>query len=62
MGYTNAVADYQNCMTFILQDKIPDAAGVFIDDVCIKGDQTSNGQPGWEEATIPENNGIRTFV
>jgi hypothetical protein len=38
MGYTNAVVEYQNCMMFILQDEIPNIAGVFIDDVCIKGD------------------------
>jgi hypothetical protein len=30
MGYTNAVGEYQNCMTFILQDKIPDTAGVLL--------------------------------
>jgi hypothetical protein len=62
MGYTNAVAEYQNCMTFILQDEIPNIAGVFIDDVCIKGDRTSDGEPGWEIKTIPENEGIREFV
>jgi hypothetical protein len=62
MGYTNAVAEYQNCMTFILQEEIPDVAGVFIDDVCIKGERTMDGAPGWEELMIPENQDIRKFV
>ena len=36
-GFTNSVADFQNCMTFILQDEIPHTVGVMIDDISIKG-------------------------
>ncbi len=40
MGYTNLPAEFQNCMTFILQDEIPHVANIFIDDLPIKGPQT----------------------
>jgi hypothetical protein len=63
MGYTNAVAEYQKCMTFILQDKITaQKAGVFIDDVGIKGDMTPCLSDYWTQETIPENSGIQKFV
>jgi hypothetical protein len=61
-GYTNAVADYQNTMSFLLQDKIPDVAGVFIDDVGIKGDLVPIDNPNWMDKCIPANPGIRAFV
>jgi hypothetical protein len=37
MGYTNSPDEFQKCMTFILQDEIPDVANIFIDDLPIKG-------------------------
>jgi hypothetical protein len=40
MGYTNSPAEFQKCMTFILQDEIPDVANIFIDDLPIKGPAT----------------------
>ncbi len=40
MGYTNSPAEFQNCMTFILQDEIPHVANIFIDDLPIKRPQT----------------------
>lgn len=62
MGYTNSPAEFQNCMTFILQDEIPHVANIFIDDLPIKGPQTryldSNGKP----STLSENPGIRQFI
>ena len=62
MGFTNAPAEFQRCMTFILQEEIPSIANVFIDDIPIKGPDTcyldSNGLP----ETIPENPGIRRFI
>ena len=47
MGYTNSPAEFQACMMFILQDEVPEKAGVFIDDVPIKGPPTRYvGQDG----------------
>ncbi len=49
MGYTNSPSEFQNCMTFILQEEIPHVANIFIDDLPIKGPQTryldANGNP-----------------
>ena len=62
MGYTNSPAEFQACMMFILQDEVPDKAGVFIDDVPIKGPPTRYiGKDGQEER-IPQNPGIRRFI
>ena len=36
-GFTNSVTEFQDCMTFILQDEIPHIANIFIDDCAIKG-------------------------
>ena len=62
MGFTNSPAEFQACMTFILQDEIPNVAGVFIDDIPIKGPESKYLTEGGEEATIPENPGIRRYV
>lgn len=62
MGFTNSPAEFQACMTFVLQDEIPDVANVFIDDLPIKGPTTQyldeNGLP----ETLLENPGIRRFI
>ena len=62
MGYTNAPAEFQNCMTFILQNEIPRYAGVFIDDLPVKGPKTwypdKNGNP----EVLKENPGIRRAI
>jgi hypothetical protein len=60
--YTNAVADHQNTMSFLLQDKIPDVAGKFIDDVGIKGDLVPIDNPNWMDEHILANPEIRAFV
>jgi len=39
-GFTNSVAEFQNCTMFILQDEIPLHVGVLIDDIGIKGPPT----------------------
>ena len=62
MGYVNAPAEFQACMMFILQDEIPDKAGVFIDDIPIKGPPTKYQGPDGKEETIPENPGIRRYI
>ena len=62
MGYTNSPAEFQACMMFILQDEVPTKAGVFIDDIPIKGPPTrylnTEGQP----KAIPQNPGIRQYI
>jgi hypothetical protein len=62
MGYTNSPIEFQNCMVFILQDEIPDTAGIFIDDCAIKGPRTAY----LDDAQMPEllatNPGIRRFI
>jgi hypothetical protein len=62
MGFTNAVAEFQNCVVFILQDEIPLTANVFIDDLGIKGPASRHELPGGGYQTIPENPGIRRFI
>ena len=62
MGFTNSPAEFQACMTFILQDEIPEVAGVFIDDIPIKGPETRYEREDGTEETILENPGIRRFV
>ena len=61
-GFTNSVTEFQDCMTFILQDEIPHIANIFIDDCAIKGPKTQcldqNGNP----ETMAENPGIRKFI
>jgi hypothetical protein len=62
MGYTNSPAEFQACMMFILQNEVPEKAGVFVDDIPIKGPKSEyldkNGQP----ETIPGNCNIRWFI
>jgi hypothetical protein len=62
MGYTNLVPEFQNCMNLILRDKIPSKAGVFIDDVGIKGSLALPGTDGWKTEVISQNKGIHKFV
>ena len=62
MGFTNSPAEFQKCMTFILQHEIPEKANIFIDDLPIKGPSTQYlGEDGQPE-TLPENPGIRRFI
>ena len=62
MGYANAPAEFQSCMTFILEDEIPNVADVFIDDVPIRGPADKYLTPEGKEETIPENPGIRRYI
>ena len=61
-GYTNAVAEFQNCITFVLQDEIPQHVGVMIDDLGIKGPPTRYEKADGGYETHPENPGIRRFI
>ena len=62
MGYTNSPAEFQACMMYILQDEVPEKAGVFIDDIPIKGPITQYLDKNGEPEVLPENSGIRRFV
>ena len=62
MGFTNSPAEFQACMVFLLQDEIPEVAGVFIDDVPIKGPANRYLDENGKEETIQENPGIRRFM
>jgi hypothetical protein len=62
MGYVNAPAEFQASMMFILQDEVPDVAGVFIDDIPIKGPPTKYLTPEGTEEVLPENPGIRKYI
>ena len=62
MGYTNSMQIQHKDLTFLLQDKIPDIAVPFVDDVPVKGPLThyKTGPDSFE--TLPENPGICRFV
>ena len=62
MGYANAPAEFQASMMFILKDEVPQVAGVFIDDVPIKGSTTRYLGPDGEPERIPQNPGIRRYI
>ena len=49
MGATNSVQVLQGDVSFILQDKMPDVAAAFMDDINIKGPPTryETTQDGW---------------
>ena len=61
-GYTNSPAEFQACMTFILQDEIPHIANIFIDDLPIKGPPTDYLDDKGEPEVLQENPGIRRFI
>ena len=62
MGYTNSPAEFQACMMFILQHEVPEKAGVFIDDIPIKGPPTRYLGPDGQPECLTQNPGIRRFV
>ena len=62
MGYTNSPAEFQACMMFILQDEVPEKAGVFIDDIPIKGPPTKYLGPDGEPKRLSQNPGIRQYI
>jgi hypothetical protein len=62
MGYTNAPAEFQKCMSFILQEEIPDVANIFIDDLPIRGPATQYLNEEGIPEVLAENTGIRRFI
>ena len=62
MGYTNSPTEFQACMMFILQDEVPNVAGVFIDDIPIKGPATKYLTPDGQEECLTENPGVRRYI
>lgn len=62
MGFTNSPAEFQACMVFLLEDEIPEVAGVFIDDIPIKGPVSRYLDKNGKEERIKENPGIRRFM
>ena len=62
MGYCNSPAEFQSTMMFLLQDEIPEVAGVFIDDIPIKGPPTCYLRPDGTEDTLVKNPGIRRYI
>lgn len=63
MGFTNSPAEFQKCMTFILQDEIEAGkANIFIDDLPIKGPKTQYLDSDGKPETIAGNPGIRRFI
>lgn len=61
-GFTNSPAEFQACMSFILQDEIPHIADVFIDDLPIKGPATRYADQNGNAEVLSENPGIRRFI
>ena len=61
-GFTNSPAEFQQSVTFILQDEIPHTANIFIDDLPIKGPKTAYLDENGNPETLKENPGIRRFI
>ena len=62
MGYTNSMQIQHGDLTFLLQDKIPDTAVPFVDDILVKGPPTCYKTRLNSFETIPKNPGIHCFV
>ena len=61
-GFTNAPAEFQKCMSIVLQDEIPHTANIFIDDLPIKGPESQYLDSEGKPEVLKENPGIRRFV
>jgi hypothetical protein len=62
MGYTNSLAEFQKCMSFVLQDEIPQVANIFIDDLPIKGPKSQYLNSSGVPQTIPQNSKVHQFI
>lgn len=61
-GFTNSLAEFQACMSFILQDEIPTVANIFIDDLPIKGPKSQYKDAHGKPQVMKRNPGIRRFI
>ena len=61
-GFTNSPAEFQKCMTIILQDKIPSITNIFIDDLPIKGPVSQYLDLQGNPEVLEENSGIQHFI
>jgi hypothetical protein len=61
-GFTNSLAEFQRCMTYILRPEIPTVANVYIDDLAIKGPASDYKDVNGIQEPIPGNPEIRRFV
>ena len=61
-GYTNSPSEFQACMSFILQDEMPNTADIFIDDLPIKGPSSQYIDKYGNPEVLQENSGIRRFI
>jgi hypothetical protein len=61
-GFTNSPAEFQKCMVIVLQDEIPHAANIFIDDLPIKGSKTQYIDVRGQPEVLSDNPGIRRFI
>lgn len=61
-GYTNAPAEFQRCMTFVLQDEIPHKANIFIDDLPINGPKNQYLDQNGVPERLAKNPEIRRFI
>ena len=57
-GFTNALAEFQKCMSIILQEEILNTANIFIDDLLIKGPESQYPDSEGKPETLKENPGI----
>ena len=62
MGFTNLVTEFQNSIVFILQNKIPNKANIFIDDLGISKLDTIYPNEDSNPEILKETPGIRRFV
>ena len=61
-GFTNAPAEFQKCISIILQEEIPNTANIFIDDLPIKGPESQYSDSEGKPETLKENPGIRRYI
>ena len=62
MGYANSPAEFQACMLFLLQDEMPEVAGMFVDDIPIKEPTSRYLGPDGKPETLAENPRIRRYI
>ena len=61
-GFTNSPAEFQACMSFILQEEMSDKADIFIDDLAIRGTSTMYPDEQGNPEVLKENPKIRRFI